>query len=141
MLLRLRIIAVQIILLLLIISGCAASNPTSQPTVGLVFPQIRPNSIGQVPQAIASGELIIRGNCLRLEPANNQASYLIIWNDQFRLEKTTISDLKTAQQLIVGSQVWLGGGEVQPEFFTHLAAPLNNACIGPYWFATEIIAN
>ncbi|XSG74122.1 hypothetical protein ACP8Y2_18265 [Herpetosiphon llansteffanensis] len=141
MLLRLRIIAVQIILLLLIISGCSDANPTSEPTVGLIFPQVRPNSMGQVPQAIASGELIIRGNCLRLEPANNQASYLLIWNDQFRLEKTTISDLKTAQQLVVGSQVRLGGGEVQPGFFTHLAVPLNHACIGPYWFATEIIAN
>ncbi|MFD3167026.1 hypothetical protein [Herpetosiphon sp. NSE202] len=128
-------------LLLLIISGCAASNPTSQPTVGLVFPQVRPNSIGQVPQAIASGELIIRGNCLRLEPANNQASYLIIWNEQFRLEKTMISDLQTAQQVVVGSEVRLGGGEVQPEFFTHLVAPLNNACSGPYWFASEIIPN
>ncbi|KPL85577.1 hypothetical protein [Herpetosiphon geysericola] len=139
--LRLSSSVIQIILLLLIISGCTASNPTSQPTVGLVFPQVRPKSIGQVPQAIASGELIIRGNCLRLEPANNQVSYLIIWNDQFRLEKTTISDLKTAQQVVGGSEVRLGGGEVQPEFFTHLMAPLNNACSGPYWFATEINPN
>jgi len=94
------------------------------------------------------GEIVEVNNCLRINSADEDTSYLIIWPPHYTtiVENGSIQILDHTGQIIalVGEKVHLGGGGTAT--LEHLSVPeqllqeIPPECTGPYWVSGGIIA-
>jgi hypothetical protein len=99
-----------LICFLLAMNACNTTTPTLSPTVSVIATRYT---------AQLTGKLALVDNCLRLQSADSEEKYLLVWPPDFtvRLENDTVyvSDSLTKQQsaLRLGDLVEFGGGETR----------------------------
>jgi len=88
-------------------------------------------------EAKTIGELMLEGQCLRLETEN--ASYLLLWRSNHFLAAETIVDENGQTLAKLGQVVEMGGGEFPASAVDErVAPPVTQSCAGPYWLVGEI---
>jgi hypothetical protein len=85
------------------------------------------------------GDLTLVDDCLRVNDAYAEVSYLVLWQPELSLkaEDDSLYILNEAGQVVaqVGEEVYLGGGEVKSidHLNEYVRQQLPPACPGPYW--------
>jgi hypothetical protein len=122
-----------------------APEPPAQAASIPVLPELREASDAFM-EALLSGTLIEQSGCLRVSPDGKQPGHLLIWQPGYtvrragdRLEIVDSTDKVVAR---VGEPLRTGGGEVPltDSLRKQLKAPLDAACVGPYWIMGQLQA-
>lgn len=138
----------SLIVTAIIVSGCANNPPidaSERPTAlppsdpSIFFLRQRPiEGERETMMAMLSGELIMVGDCLRVNDMNSNASYLLVWPPDFTADSADgavqIYNGKGQTLVQVGDKILVDGGEVNKDMVTdYLEQPLPDKCSGPYW--------
>jgi hypothetical protein len=128
-----------LITLLLALTACTSTSP-SNPNQTIFFPrQEKTKGERAVMEADITGRLVLVNNCIRINHAYSDTSYLLIFPPDFNMTINNGSiDILNEDGKIVADfadQVRLGGGEIKslsmlPEFIQKQIPP---QCPGPYW--------
>ncbi|MFY0532334.1 hypothetical protein [Nannocystis pusilla] len=95
-------------------------------------------------EALLSGTLIEQSGCLRVSPDGKQPGHLLIWQPGYGVRRTgdrlEIVDSTGKVVARVGEPLRTGGGQVQltDALRKQLKAPLDAACVGPYWLMGQL---
>jgi hypothetical protein len=114
------------------------------PVPAVMMPQLQVGG-GPYMAALLEGTLIVEQGCLRVQPAWEGPSYLVIWQPDYYLTDTAgaleILDRSGAVVARVGEPIRMGGGETSAgvaELSPQLVAPIPPECGGPYWIMGEL---
>ncbi|MBZ5712903.1 hypothetical protein [Nannocystis pusilla] len=97
-------------------------------------------------QALLSGTLIEQSGCLRVSPDGQQPGHLLIWQPGYTArragDRVEIVDGTGKVVARVGEPLRTGGGGVpmSDALRQQLKAPLDAACVGPYWLMGQLQA-
>ncbi|MCY0994519.1 hypothetical protein OV203_45770 [Nannocystis sp. ILAH1] len=124
-----------------------APEPAAQPPGSAgsipVLPELRETS-NSFMEALLSGTLIEQSGCLRVSPDGKQPGHLLIWQPGYGARRTgdrlEIVDSTGKVVARVGEPLRTGGGEVRltDALRKQLKAPLDAACVGPYWLMGQL---
>lgn len=127
----------------------SAPEPATQPpeSAGSIpaLPELREPSNAFM-EALLSGTLIDQSGCLRVSPDGKQPGHLLIWQPGYGARRTgdrlEIVDSTGKVVARVGEPLRTGGGQVQltDALRKQLKAPLDAACVGPYWLMGQLQA-
>ncbi|WAS98006.1 hypothetical protein [Nannocystis punicea] len=126
-----------------------APEPAAQPPAAAgsipVLPELRQASDAFM-EALLSGTLIEQSGCLRVSPDGKQPGHLLIWQPGYTARRTgeqlEVVDGTGKVVARVGEPLRTGGGQVpmSDELQKQLKAPLDAACVGPYWLMGQLQA-
>ncbi|WP_434419328.1 hypothetical protein [Nannocystis pusilla] len=124
-----------------------APEPAAQPPAAAgavpVLPELREPSDAFM-EALLSGTLIEQSGCLRVSPDGKQPGHLLIWQPGYTARRTgdrvEIVDGGGKVVARVGEPLRTGGGQVElnDSLRGQLKAPLDAACVGPYWLMGQL---
>lgn len=115
-----------------------AAAPQSVGTV-TAFPQARYPAAAEM-RALMTGKLFERDGCLRVGEEAGE-SLLVLWPSSARLVQKAgaiaVRDGEAGGEVVVGTDVSLGGGNAELPPPGWLIAPVPQTCAGPYWIAAR----
>ncbi|MCI0696157.1 hypothetical protein L0337_29665 [candidate division KSB1 bacterium] len=136
-----RTLGLVIIAVALITAACSPeSAPNQYDYDGIFFP--RQKAGVAVMDAILIGKLVEVEGCLRINDANGETSYLVVWPSNYSLKVVNgvimVMDGAGKTKVRVGEEIFVSGGETKSvEGITalddQLKRELSTRCSGPYW--------
>jgi len=133
--------AIIIAMAMMIAAACSSkSAPNQYEYDGIFFPRQQANVA--VMDAILTGKLVKVENCLRINDANGETSYLIVWPSDYSLKIANgvimVQDGAGQTRVRVGEKVFVSGGETKSvegiaALDEQLKRELSTRCPGPYW--------
>ncbi|MCY1071391.1 hypothetical protein OV090_42000 [Nannocystis sp. RBIL2] len=122
-------------------------SPAAQPPAAAgavpVLPELREASDAFM-EALLSGTLIEQSGCLRVSPDGKELGHLLIWQPGYTARRTgdRVEIVDGAGKVVarVGEPLRTGGGQVElnDALRGQLKAPLDAACVGPYWLMGQL---
>ncbi|MDC0723700.1 hypothetical protein [Nannocystis bainbridge] len=122
-----------------------AAQPPAEAAAVPVLPELRETSNAFM-EALLAGTLIEQSGCLRVSPDGKDPGHLLIWQPGYtprraegRLEIVDSTGKVVAR---VGEPLRTGGGQASltDSLRAQLKAPLDPACVGPYWLMGQLQA-
>jgi hypothetical protein len=129
----------------------APTQPVAQPgptdaAPPPALPELRERSNAFM-EALLSGTLIDQAGCLRVSPDGKQPGHLLIWQPGYAVRRSgeRLEIVESATDKVVarvGEPLRTGGGEIplNDSVRKQLKAPLDPACVGPYWLMGQLQA-